>query len=98
MQTLFSFLKYLYGVAVFSTNFSLSFCQEDLEDDDSPARGTTPITSQPSPGKQPNTTVYAMPAPASSMSENAALNQGDVPVYTPGMDKLTFYFSMTSLF
>lgn len=62
--------------------------REDLDDEiigDSP-KGATPITSQPSPSKQPNTTVYAMPAPPPyEMGESAALNQGDVPVYTPGM-------------
>ncbi|KAF2897067.1 hypothetical protein ILUMI_09094 [Ignelater luminosus] len=61
--------------------------REDISDEggDSPTRGS-PVTHQPSPGKQPNAPVYAMPPPpASNLSESAALNQGDVPVYTTGM-------------
>jgi len=46
-----------------------------------------PITSQPSPtnrtagGQQ----IFSMPAPPTSDNENAALNQGDRPNYTPDM-------------
>lgn len=43
------------------------------------------MTTQPSPKKGQNAPVYAMPPPPSNtMGESAALNQGDVPVYTPG--------------
>lgn len=60
--------------------------QEDISEEggDSPNRGS-PVTHQPSPCKQPNVPVYAMPPPPSTnLSESAALNQGDVPVYTTG--------------
>ncbi|XP_068901410.1 dnaJ homolog subfamily C member 5-like isoform X1 [Tenebrio molitor] len=62
--------------------------REDASEDEaagSPRNSTPPITSQPSPKKGPNAPVYAMPPPTSNLGENAALNQGDVPVYTPGM-------------
>ncbi|XP_031330372.1 dnaJ homolog subfamily C member 5 isoform X2 [Photinus pyralis] len=61
---------------------------EDFSDEagDSPLRAGSPVMKQPSPSKQPNVPVYAMPPPPSSnLTENAALNQGDVPVYTTGM-------------
>lgn len=62
--------------------------QEDGSDDE-PAGGSpragTPVTTQPSPKKGPSAPVYAMPPPTSNLSENAALNQGDIPVYTPGI-------------
>lgn len=49
------------------------------------SRAGSPVTSQPSPKKGPNP-VYAMPAPPSAgAGESAALNQGDVPVYTPDL-------------
>ncbi|KAK9753118.1 DnaJ domain [Popillia japonica] len=51
---------------------------EELSEEEggsSPKR-EAPVTSQPSPSKQPNTTVFAMPAPPGS-GESAALNQGD---------------------
>ncbi|XP_044261390.1 dnaJ homolog subfamily C member 5-like isoform X2 [Tribolium madens] len=60
---------------------------EDGSDDElagSP-KNDSAITSQPSPKKGPNAPVYAMPPPTSNLGESAALNQGDVPVYTPGM-------------
>lgn len=66
--------------------FKTLLLQEDISEDEagrSPARDA-PVTSQPSPSKQPNTTVFAMPAPP-TVGENAALNQGDHPVYTPGL-------------
>lgn len=62
--------------------------REDFFDEagDSPLRAGSPVMKQPSPSKQPNVPVYAMPPPPSSnLTENAALNQGDVPVYTTGM-------------
>lgn len=59
-----------------------TYFQDDGSDED---RGGSPVTSQPSPKKGQNAPVYAMPPPPSNpMGENAALNQGDVPVYTPG--------------
>ncbi|XP_022902850.1 dnaJ homolog subfamily C member 5 isoform X2 [Onthophagus taurus] len=69
---------------------------EDLSDDEGAARpsspggnktsGGGPITSQPTPTKQQNAPVFAMPAPpTANVGENAALNQGDHPVYTPGL-------------
>ncbi|KAH1018108.1 hypothetical protein HUJ05_005924 [Dendroctonus ponderosae] len=52
-------------------------------------RGGSPVTSQPSPTRKgaPSNPIFAMPAPASSATagESAALNQGDVPVYTPDL-------------
>lgn len=47
------------------------------------SRGS-PITSQPSPTKNKGQSapIFAMPPP--SYNESAALNQGEVPVYTPG--------------
>ncbi|KAK4878634.1 hypothetical protein RN001_011140 [Aquatica leii] len=62
--------------------------REDLSEDigDSPVRGCSPVMHQPSPSTQPNAPVYAMPPPPyCNLSESAALNQGDVPVYTTGM-------------
>lgn len=48
--------------------------------------GDSPITNQPSPNKSQSAPVYAMPPPpSSSMGESAALNHGDVPVYTPDL-------------
>ncbi|XP_063925214.1 dnaJ homolog subfamily C member 5 isoform X3 [Zophobas morio] len=62
---------------------------EDASDDEpaigSPRNDSPPVTAQPSPKKGPNAPVYAMPPPTSNLGESAALNQGDVPVYTPGM-------------
>ncbi|XP_076256680.1 dnaJ homolog subfamily C member 5 homolog isoform X3 [Rhynchophorus ferrugineus] len=55
--------------------------QDDGSDDD---RIGSPVTSQPSPKKGPSNPVFAMPAPQSA-GESAALNQGDVPVYTPDL-------------
>ncbi|KAG5867444.1 hypothetical protein JTB14_034498 [Gonioctena quinquepunctata] len=48
-------------------------------------RAGSPITSQPSPKKGQNAPVYAMPPPSSNMGESAALNQSEVPVYTPDL-------------
>ncbi|KAF5284263.1 hypothetical protein FQR65_LT00264 [Abscondita terminalis] len=62
--------------------------REDLTDEmgDSPIRAGSPVMCQPTAGAQPNAPVYAMPPPPSSnLSESAALNQGDVPVYTTGL-------------
>ncbi|KAJ8910094.1 hypothetical protein NQ315_013231 [Exocentrus adspersus] len=57
-----------------------TWCKDDVSDDE---RGGSPVTSQPSPKKGQNAPVYAMPAPPSNgMGESAALNQGDVKVYT----------------
>lgn len=73
------------ATAVIAIIRSLLFLQEDLSEDEggsSPKRDA-PVTSQPSPNKPGNTTVFAMPAPP-TVGENAALNQGDHPVYTPG--------------
>ncbi|XP_018572171.1 dnaJ homolog subfamily C member 5 isoform X4 [Anoplophora glabripennis] len=56
------------------------------EDGSDEERGGSPVTSQPSPKKGQNAPVYAMPAPpANGMGESAALNQGDVKVYTPDL-------------
>ncbi|CAG9831482.1 unnamed protein product [Diabrotica balteata] len=55
-----------------------------LDDGSDDGRGeASPVTSQPSPNRSQNAPVYAMPPPP-AMGESAALNQGDVPVYTPG--------------
>ena len=71
--------------------------QEDASDDEpaigSPRNDSPPVTAQPSPKKGPNAPVYAMPPPTSNLGESAALNQGDVPVYTPGT-LLHVFFSM----
>ncbi|XP_074040653.1 dnaJ homolog subfamily C member 5 isoform X2 [Leptinotarsa decemlineata] len=57
--------------------------RDDASDED---RAGSPVTSQPSPKKGQSVPVYAMPPPPSSkMGESAALNQGDVPVYTPDL-------------
>nr|CAH7756659.1 unnamed protein product [Callosobruchus chinensis] len=57
---------------------------DDGSDDDR-GGGSPPVTSQPSPNKKPpSAPVYAMPPPPQQQGESAALNQGDVPVYTPG--------------
>ncbi|XP_018334280.1 dnaJ homolog subfamily C member 5 isoform X2 [Agrilus planipennis] len=60
--------------------------REDISDEeaargDSPNR-SSPVTTQPSPSKK-TAPVFAMPMPPPAFDENAALNQGDVPVYTP---------------
>ncbi|XP_072382369.1 dnaJ homolog subfamily C member 5-like isoform X1 [Diabrotica undecimpunctata] len=56
--------------------------RDDGSDD---GRGeASPVTSQPSPNRSQNAPVYAMPPPP-AMGESAALNQGDVPVYTPDL-------------
>ncbi|XP_050308515.1 dnaJ homolog subfamily C member 5 homolog isoform X2 [Anthonomus grandis grandis] len=48
--------------------------------------GSPPVTSQPSPSRgAPTTTTFAMPAPPGPAGESAALNTGDVPVYTPDL-------------
>ncbi|CAH1978060.1 unnamed protein product [Acanthoscelides obtectus] len=58
---------------------------DDGSDDDR-GGGSPPVTSQPSPNKKPpSAPVYAMPPPPQQQGENAALNQGDVPVYTPDL-------------
>ncbi|XP_066251499.1 dnaJ homolog subfamily C member 5 isoform X1 [Euwallacea similis] len=56
------------------------------DEDRAGSRGGSPVTSQPSPKKGPSNPIYAMPAPPTAAAgESAALNQGDVPVYTPDM-------------
>ncbi|KAF5290085.1 hypothetical protein FQA39_LY14866 [Lamprigera yunnana] len=65
-----------------------TWCKEDFSDEagDSPIRSGSPVMRQPSPSKQPSIPVYAMPPPPSAnLTENAALNQGDIPIYTTGM-------------
>ncbi|XP_044763511.1 dnaJ homolog subfamily C member 5-like isoform X2 [Coccinella septempunctata] len=57
---------------------------DDHSDADGSPRGGSPVTSQPSPKKGTGSMpVYAMPPP--NYNESQSLNQGDVPVYTPGM-------------
>ncbi|XP_045465978.1 dnaJ homolog subfamily C member 5-like isoform X2 [Harmonia axyridis] len=56
---------------------------DDHSDAEAGSPRGSPITSQPSPKKGPSVPVYAMPPP--NYNESQSLNQGDVPVYTPGM-------------
>lgn len=68
------------------------FClQEDFSEEETGATsggggggGSPPVTSQPSPQKHHQQQVFAMPAPPQP-NENAALNQGERTVYTPGI-------------
>lgn len=60
---------------------------DEVSDDEAGRGGSpragSPITAQPSPKKGPTAPVFAMPPP--NYNESQSLNQGDVPIYTPGM-------------
>lgn len=58
---------------------------DDGSDEERAGSGSPPVTSQPSPKKGPGNMAFAMPAPSAAAGESAALNQGDVPVYTPDL-------------
>lgn len=73
-----------------SSGQSIARNKREDDDDDLEAAGNgtgnEPITAQPSGGNKGQMPVFAMPAPPSAnMGENSALNQGEMPVYTPGM-------------
>lgn len=96
LQQIHTVLDFLYNF-LFAIYFLLHYVpfwlivnqfQDDGSDEERAGSGSPPVTSQPSPKKGPGP-VFAMPAPSASAGESAALNQGDVPVYTPG--KCTFY-------
>jgi len=59
--------------------------KEDFSDDEeAPAAGTSPVTSQPKSGNASAGNVYAMPAP-NEATETTTLRSSEKSTYTPGM-------------